>query len=284
VKRNDGQAAPVTLPDFALERPETLAEALQLLDQHGDQAALYMGGTELLLAMKYGLVDVSVLVDGKRVDELAEIETGDGWIRVGAGMTHLQVESEPAVRDFLPELCRLARTVANLRVRATGTLGGNLCFAEPHSDPATLLIALGAEVELASVSGVRRLPLEEFVLGPLQTALGQGEIMTTIHIPLPPPDARIAFERIRLKERPVANVAVAMAGSGARVVVGAVGGGPTRLTDAEDLLLADPEAIEDICSAVYAGVHPYDDQEGSIEYKRHLASVLTRRALLRAFP
>lgn len=274
----------MTLPDFALERPETLAEALQLLEQHGDQAALYMGGTELLLAMKYGLVDVSVLVDGKRLGELNQIEAGEGWLRVGAGTTHLQLESHPAARDLVPELCLLARTVANLRVRATGTLGGNLCFAEPHSDPATLLIALDAEVDLVSVSGARRLPLEEFVRGPLQTALGQGEIMTTIHIPIPSPTTRVAFERIRLKERPVANVAVAVAERGSRVVVGAVGGGPTRLTDAEELLPARSDAIDDVCSAVYAGVQPYDDQEGSIEYKRHLASILTRRALLRALP
>jgi carbon-monoxide dehydrogenase medium subunit len=272
----------VTLPDFHLERPGTLTEAVKLLEEHGDEAALYMGGTELLLAMKFGLASASVLVDGKRLAELMRIGTGEAWLTVGAGLTHLQLESDPIIRELLPELARLERTVANFRVRAAGTLGGNLCFAEPHSDPATLLIALGAEVELISRSGIRRLPLHEFLRGPLQTALAPGEIMTAVLVPIPSPETRIAFERIRLKERPVANVAVMVSSEEARVVVGAVGSHPTRLTEAEDVLFVNPEAVDEVCSAVYSGVEPYEDQEGSIEYKRHLASVLARRALRRA--
>jgi carbon-monoxide dehydrogenase medium subunit len=182
----------------------------------------------------------------------------------------------------MPELARLEATVANLRVRAAGTLGGNLCFAEPHSDPATLLVALGAEVELASRSGTRRLPVQDFVMGPLQTALAPGEIMTAIRIPVPRAGTRVAFERIRLKERPVANVAVMLTGAEARVVVGAVGPRPLRVHAAEEVLVDRPEAIEAACSLVEAGVEPYADSEASIEYKRHLSSVLTGRALRRA--
>jgi len=269
----------VTLPDFELRRPETLPEALGLLSEYGAEAAFYMGGTELLLAMKYGLAYASVLVDGKRLSELRAVGADNGSVILGAGLTHLELEANPIVRDVLPELAGVERTIANVRVRATGTLGGNLCFAEPHSDPATLLIALGAEVDLASGSGVRSVPIEDFILGPLQTALAPGEIMTTIRVPRPAPGTRLAFDRIRLKERPVANVAVALAEGESRVVIGAVGPRPIRITAAEDLLSRRPEAIEEACGLVESSVEPYDDSEGSIEYKRHLASVLTARAL-----
>ncbi|MGH8913603.1 MAG: FAD binding domain-containing protein [Acidimicrobiia bacterium] len=272
----------MTLPDFELQRPETLAEALGLLSEHGESAAFYMGGTELLLAMKYGFAHPSVLVDGKRLRELRATGADDDWLLLGAGMTHRQLETSPMLREALPELALVEATVANVRVRAAGTLGGNLCFAEPHSDPATLLIALGAEVELASMSGVRSVSMEDFVLGPLQTALRPGEVMTTIRIPRPAAGTRVAFERIRLRERPVANVAVALTAGGARVVVGAVGPRPVRITEAEDLLADHPDAIDEACALVGAGVRPYADSEGSIEYKRHLASVVTGRALRRA--
>lgn len=272
----------MTLPDFELLRPETLLEATELLSEHEGEAVFYMGGTELLLAMKYGLAHASILIDGKKLGELKKIEANDDSLTLGAGLTHLALESSPIVQELLPELARVERTVANLRVRAVGTLGGNLCFAEPHSDPATLLIALGAQVGLLSKAGTRWLPLEEFVLGPLHTALVPGEIMTAITVPLPPTEARIAFERIRLRERPAANVAVMLTEGEVRVVVGAVGPRPLRLIDAEVLLLETPEAIEDACALVESGVEPYADGEGSIEYKRHLAAVLTRRALRRA--
>lgn len=271
----------MTLPDFELRRPETLAEALDLLHELNGEAAFYMGGTELLLAMKYGLAHASVLVDGKRLGELQVIEDDEDSLALGAGLTHLALESNPIVREVLPSLAGVEATLANLRVRAAGTLGGNLCFAEPHSDPATLLIALGAQVELASRSGTRRLPVEDFVLGPLQTALAPGEIMTAVRVPRPPAGARVAFERIRLRERPVANVAVLLSAEEARVVVGAVGPRPIRVTDAENLLLSRPDGIEEACAVVAAAVDPYADWEGSVEYKRHLASVVTGRALRR---
>jgi carbon-monoxide dehydrogenase medium subunit len=271
----------VTLPDFELHRPDTLEEALGLLSEHGDEATLYMGGTELLLAMKLGLAYASVLVDGKRLKELRALETHNGSLNLGAGLSHMELETHPIVRKVLPELAEVERTIANIRVRATGTLGGNLCFAEPHSDPATLLIAMGAEVDLVSQSGIRSVPLEDFILGPLQTALASGEIMTTIRVPRPVPSTRVAFERIRLRERPVANVAVSLAEGEARVVVGAVGPRPIRVPAAEDLLNGRPEAIEEACALIGSSVETYEDSEGSVEYKRHLASVLTRRALRR---
>lgn len=271
----------MSLPPFELVRPAELSEAFAILTERGPDAVLYMGGTELLLAMKLGLARPSALVDGKGLSELKGVEPDGEWVTLGAGMTHLELESDSAIRELFPELASVERTVANIRVRSVGTIGGNLCFAEPHSDPATLLEAMGARVELASANGRRSLPIDDFVLGPLRTALDPGEIMTGIRLPLPERGERVAFERIRLKERPVANVAVRSSQDDVRVVVGAVGARPVRITAAEELLQETPDAIEEASELTAAAVEPFEDSEGSIEYKRHLVSVLTRRALKR---
>lgn len=269
----------MTLPPFELLRPETLTEATGLLTDLGDDAVFYMGGTELLLVMKLGFAEPSHLVDGKRIDEIRSLEVVGDTLRVGAGLTHRQIERSDIVREVLPALADLERDVANVRVRNAGTIGGNLCFAEPHSDPATLLMALGASVELSSGAGIRSLPLDRFLLGALQTALRPGEIMTRIDIPLPGSETRVAYSRIKFRERPVVNVAVVRGGGRDRVVVGALAARATRVFTAEDVMMSEPRAIEDICAAVHREVDPTPDIEGSIEYKRHLASVVTGRAL-----
>jgi carbon-monoxide dehydrogenase medium subunit len=269
----------VTLQPFSLEVPGDVPSALRLLEQHGDAASLYLGGTELLLILKLGLSSVDVLIDGKRLPELRGIVVEDGVLVLGAACTHREIESSEVVRRSLPALAELAARVANPRVRNVGTIGGNLCFAEPHSDPATLLSALDASVDLQSTAGVRRLPLTEFFEGPLQTALREAEIMTSVRVPLPDPGgARIAFERIAFHERPVANAAVRTGAGGTRIVVGAVGGRPQRMSAAEDLVRGggDPSAIAD---AVMAAVEPLEDSHGSEDYKRHLAAVAVARCL-----
>jgi carbon-monoxide dehydrogenase medium subunit len=240
-----------------------------------------MGGTELLLILKLGLSAYDVLVDGKRLRELRGIGVEDGVLAVGAGSTHRELESSEIVRKALPAFAALSSRVANPRVRNVGTIGGNLCFAEPHSDPATLLMALGASVDLVSAAGVRQVPLSTFLVGPLLTALGEAEIMTTVRIPLPAGGrAGIAFERIAFHERPVANAAVFADGDDVRVVVGAVGGRPVRIPAAEEILRqgADPAAVAE---AVTAAVEPFEDAHGSEDYKRHLAGVAVARCVRR---
>jgi carbon-monoxide dehydrogenase medium subunit len=269
----------VTLPSFSLEVPDDLEGALGLLEHHGEAAGLYLGGTELLLILKLGLATVDVLVDGKRLPELRGIAVADGVLDVGAGCTHRELETSDAVRGSLPALGELAAGVGNPRVRNVGTIGGNLCFAEPHSDPATLLTALGASADLVSTSGTRCVPLGEFFTGPLETTLGDAEIMTRVRIPLPELGrATVAFERIAFHERPVANAAVYRDGDDVRIVVGAVGGRPTRMAAAEELVRsgAEPATVAD---AVMAAVEPLEDSHGSEDYKRHLAGVAVRRCL-----
>ena len=128
---------------FAIHRPADLREAAEMLDHYGENGSLYAGGTELLLAMRHDLLRYENLIDIKAVAGLDGIERRDGHLHIGAAATHRMIERSTAVRESLPVMAEMAANVANVRVRATGTLGGNLCFAEPHSDPATLLTGTG---------------------------------------------------------------------------------------------------------------------------------------------
>lgn len=269
------------LPPFTLHRPTSVQEAIGLLATQ-EESVVYMGGTELLLLMKLGLASPEHLVDCKRVAGLDELTISGGAVRIGAAVSHRRIERDPAVAAALPALAQMTRQVANVRVRNAGTVAGNLCFAEPHSDPATLLLALEARVVIAAPSGEREIGLDEFVLGPLQTTLSDGELVIRIIVPLPPPGAQVVYQRFAVKERPAANVAVVAGGppGTTRVVVGAAGPRPVRVHAAEALLEAgEPSGRGETLAATAAAVESYDDGDGSAEYKTHLAQVLLGRAL-----
>jgi carbon-monoxide dehydrogenase medium subunit len=266
------------LAPFRLHRPETLGEALELLATLQD-SVVYMGGTELLILMKLGMARPEHLVDCKRISALGELAIHDGRLQIGAAVTHRAVERDPSVAASLPVLAEMTRHVANVRVRNAGTVSGNLCFAEPHSDPATLLLALDGRLEIAGRGGTRTVPVGDFVLGPLQTALEPGELVTRIVVPLPPDGSRTAYRRFAIKERPTVNVAVVL-GPAPRVVVGAAGPRPVRVTEAEQLLArGEPDGRRATLAAAAAAVEVHDDADCSAEYKRHLVEVLLDRAL-----
>ena len=268
----------MALPAFTLHRPDTVAEALALLEEHGEDAAFYMGGTELLLLMKLGFAEPRHLVDGKRLAELRGLSFSPDAVQIGAGVTHRRLERHADLRRTLPTLSLLEGQVANVRVRNVGTIGGNLCFAEPHSDPVTLLTALEAEVTLLSRAGSRVLPLAEFGHGAFQTALRPGEIMTQLRVPLPAEGTRVGYERLAFKERPDVTVAVVLAEDGCRVYVGALSGRPIRVPDAERALAEHgADGLADAVSATTAAVAEVDRAEGG-DYRAHLAGVLVGRA------
>jgi aerobic carbon-monoxide dehydrogenase medium subunit len=258
------------LDDFRLHRPVTLDAALALRAELGEGAALYAGGTELLLAMKLGMLSYDDLIDVKRLGELRGIERREGAVRIGAGVTHRELEGLADV----PALAALERSVANVRVRAAGTLGGNLAFAEPHADPPALLTALGARVDLAGAEGTRELAIDDFILGAYETALAEDEIMTAIVVPT---GARAIYDKFQVLERPAVGVALALADDGLVVVVGAVDERPVRVP----LDGVAPDDAEAVAGAAMEAVDPVDDLSGSAEYKRHLTGVLVRRGLQR---
>lgn len=280
----------MNLRSFTLHRPQSLAEAVSLRSELGEDAALLAGGTELLLAMKMGVAHWPHLVDVKRVPELRGISLQHGLLRVGAAATHMQVERDGLVRDSIPALAELEGNVANVRVRAAGTLAGNLCFGEPHADPPALLVALGAQVELSGPGGTRRLAVAEFLTGAYENALGPDEVLVAIEVPVPSPSVRCAYLNFRTLERPSAGVAVAGRVEAGRfqgmphVVVGAADEVP-RPVEANMLDGAgseDAEAFAALAEAAAEAVDPVDDLSGSAEYKKHIAGVLAKRAALRA--
>ncbi len=272
---------------FEVHRATTVEEAVALRVQFGDEAAVYAGGTELLLAMKMGVARWPHLIDVKHIASLRQISAVGGVLRIGATATHWDLERDPTVIRVLPSFARVERNVANIRVRAVGTLAGNLAFAEPHADPPAFLSALGARVALQGSRGPRIVPVDEFVVGMYQTSLGPDEIIVAIEVPLPPARARASYVKFQILERPSVGVAILGETSDGRfasapsVVVGAVDEVPRRVrtdalagADARDARTADA-----LAEAARAAVDPVEDLAGSAEYKRHLVGVFARRAL-----
>jgi carbon-monoxide dehydrogenase medium subunit len=284
----------VTLPPFDLHRPRSLEEATELTERYGEDAAFYCGGTELLLLLKLGFASFGHLVDLKQIEELEGVWAEDGELVIGAAVTHRELERSDLVRTRLPALAKMERRVANLRVREVGTLGGNLCFSDPHSDPATFLLALDAEVEhRRGGEAARRTPISDFVVGPYQTSLGVGEVLTSVRIPELPRGAAVVHAKISSHERPTATVAcLAQVVEGevveARVAVGSVGARPVRAPAAEQVLTGARAEEIGIGMLAEAGERaaeaaaPVDDATGSAEYKAQLVRVLVERTFLEA--
>lgn len=275
------------LRPFEVHEPSTVAEASRLLEHHGEDAAVYAGGTELIPVMRDGLAHYRHLVNLKTVPALDRI-TGEGdMVRVGALATHRAIERSPVVGARAPVLAQVAAGVANLRVRNVGTLGGNLCFAEPHSDPAVLLIAQNASIVLARDGGERRVNAEAFFEGILRTVRRPDEILVWVDVPALPPHSGAAYARFALHERPTAGVAVAVTLNGsvvtsARIVVGSVGPMPARVPEAEAALVGrDPDArvVREAAARAGRAVEVLDDLYGSEDYKRHIVTVLAAKAL-----
>ena len=272
---------------FTVHRPNTLAEAIDLRARFGDDATIYAGGTELLLAMKLGVARWPNLIDIKPIAELRGVALDGGVLRIGATVTHWDLERDPSIARAIPALTALERNVANVRVRAAGTLAGNIAFAEPHADPPTLLMALGSRVLLQGAKGRRTVPLTEFVTGMYQTALGPDEILVAIEVPVPAAPVRASYVKFQILERPSVGVAVVGALSDGRFVaapsvfVGAVDEMPRRV---ETRIFAgaaptDVATADALAAAARDAVEPIADLAGSAEYKRHLVGVFARRAL-----
>jgi carbon-monoxide dehydrogenase medium subunit len=277
---------------FRLEEPETVADASELLTRFGENAKIYAGGTELLLAMKEGLVHYERLINIKKITPLRELKTDGGMVSIGALCTHRQLETSSELRQKLPALHNLEHHVANVRVREAGTLGGNLCFAEPHADPGTLLIALGASMVAEKTSGRREIPAEDFFIDAYETALQADELLTEIRVPDPGAHCRSAYLKFGYLERPSVGVAVAFnlnggGVSGVKIAVGCAGPAPRRIPDAEALIegKSKEEAERSLAEAGQVAGHAaqaISDLHGSKDYKEHIVGVLLKRAFASA--
>ena len=277
------------LRPFHVLEPTTVAEATAELDRLGDQAQVYAGGAELVLLMRLGLLEPDYLVNIKRISALDGVVADAEGVRIGATVTHHRLERDPLVRERLPLLAYAESKVANPRVRNQGTLGGNLCFADPHSDPPPSLLVHEATVTLGGKNRERQLRLDEFLLGTFETALEPGEILCEVQVPPLPAGYGHACLRIERFQRPTLNVAVAVRWEGARVqaarlAVGCIGSRAMRLSELEHQIqgLSLDEARRVLVGSkalLREEIRPVDDLLGSADYKTHIAAVQLGNAL-----
>jgi carbon-monoxide dehydrogenase medium subunit len=255
-----------SLPPFDYESAPDLAGALAAVDRG---AVPIHGGTELLPAMSLGIMAPERIVGIHGVEELRVCAIEAQRLIVGAGLTHRDVSQHALIAEHAPILAEVAGDVGNIRVRSTGTIGGNLVFAEPRSDVMIALLALGADVMLASSSSQRVVPLAEFLVGPYEVDLHPGELLTAIAVDVR--DAgRAVYRKIVRSERPVVGACLVRLATGRwRLVVGAAAMTHTMVEAAnlDDLV---PQAIAETVDAT-------EDLGGSASYKQHLAGVVIER-------
>ena len=259
------------LPPFALHRPSTITEALEALSF--DDMPLG-GGTELLLAMRMRMLRPDSLVNIKNIPELHTLEIDGDHLVIGGAVTHQTAAEHPLVVDQLPILRRVLLEVGNPRIRASGTLAGNLIFAEPKSDVIPILLALDATVTLVSSRGPRNMTIDELILGPYYAAREPDELLSEIRIPLGRV-LRAVYLKYQTMERPTVGVAALDHDSDGDVVRRVVIGAATELPVRHDFSPGEP--IEGKSIAETMEIVP--DIAGSERYKRHVVAIYVDRAL-----
>ena len=277
---------------YSLHHADSLDEAFSLLERYGDDDVhLIAGGTSLMLLMNLGLVEPAHVISLRRIAELRGIRPNNAGLEVGALATHRQLELSPEIRGYCPALSAAFGDVATVRIRNQGTLGGNLAHADPAQDPPPMLIALDAEVTLASRGAERRVPLDTFFVDYLTTVIQPGEVLTTIHLPALPSGTRAAYTKFLPRTHDdYATVSVAATlrlddegrCEDVRVALGGAAGTPLRARNVEDALRGETPTdtrVAEAAALVLDIVDPPDDARGSAAYKRRMARVWTERTL-----
>jgi aerobic carbon-monoxide dehydrogenase medium subunit len=280
------------LQPFQVLTPASIEQASAELVRLGERATIYAGGAELILLLRYGMVHAEYLINIKCIDGLSEIYWDGQTVQIGATVTHRRLETDPLIRERLPLLADAESQIANIRVRSQGTLGGNLCFNDPHSDPGTALLVYDAEVILASKDGLRQIPLSDFLSGMYSTALEPGELLQKVFVAPLPVGWGAAYLRVHRYQRPTLNVAVAAklqngAVEDTRLAVGCLGPKPQRLSELEakirgETLDGAKQIFADSKRYLKDQLKPVDDLLGSADYKIYMAAVLLSRALSQA--
>jgi carbon-monoxide dehydrogenase medium subunit len=285
---------------FEYERATSVENAISLLSRRGDSARLVAGGHSLLPMMKLRLVNVEYLIDINDLHaELGYVRVEANRIRIGAMTRHRELLDNADLAAWFPIFAEAERVIADPLVRNRGTIGGSLCQADPSEDLSAVCTTLDASCVIRGPAGERVVSMTEFYRGPYETAVGVGEILTEIRIPLRP-NGSSAFEKVgrRAGDWAVVSCGVAVwlrgvpgSGSGdativdARVGLAAVGPNTTGIPEISRALAgrAPSEQLYAEAGAIAArSCTPVTDQRGSAEYKRHLAGELTVRALRRA--
>src|SRR5690348_4056382 len=181
---------------FEYHAPSTLAEALQLLGKHKDDAKVLTGGQSLVPLMKLRLAAPSTIVDLRKVPDLSGVKEDGATIRIGALTTHGAIAADATVKKKLPMVAEAALLIGDTQVRNAGTIGGSLAHADPSADWPAVMTALDASIVIAGPRGEKTVKVADLIVGPLTTALQPGELLTQIRIPLPPARTAGAYEKL----------------------------------------------------------------------------------------
>ncbi len=282
----------MTTSTFAYHAPTSVADALDLLTNHGDAAKLLAGGHSLVPIMKLRLAEPEVLIDLGKIASLSGIAESEGSLVIGPMTTYYELMSSDLVRSKLRVLGEAAGLVADVQVRNRGTIGGSVAHADPAGDMPGVVVALGAQFEATSPSGTRTIAADDMFVDLLTTALEPDEILTSIKIPTIPSGTGAAYEKIANKASRYAIVgvcAVVMAQGGkctsARIGVTGTGPMPVRAGAAEAALTGsslDADSIRAAASVAAEGIDALSDVHASDEYRVHLTKVAAGKAITRA--
>ncbi len=271
---------------FCYARPSDLSEALSLLAEHGPDARLLAGGTDVLVRLRLGHMRPGIVVDVKHIGELrADIVETDGCLRIGARAVMTDIIADLRIRRHFPALVEAAAVVGSVQIRNRATLAGNICNASPAADTAPVLLAHGATVNLIASSGPRHVRLHEFFIGPGRTVLGAGELVESIDLPLASDKTGAAFGRVTRRrgvDLATINLCCLVTESGrVRFAFGAVGPRPFVVEDDTGALVgASGRASQDAAlDRVLAHATPISDVRASRDYRVAMLSVMSRRAL-----
>jgi carbon-monoxide dehydrogenase medium subunit len=261
---------------FAYERPGSVADAAGLLRTHGDGARILAGGHSLLPMMKLRLAAPETLIDIGGIGSLRGITDAGSHFEIGALTLHAEVARSENVRMACPVMARAAAGIGDIQVRNRGTIGGSLAQADPHGDLPAVLLALDGEVTAEGPDGTRTIAARDLFRGFLTTSLRPDEILTAVRVPKAPNSAYVKFNR-RAQDWALVGVAAVVDGDSARIALAGVGPAPVRAEAAERAFWGGNAA--EAAAHAADGLDPPSDSAGSADYRRHLARVLTLRAL-----
>lgn len=278
---------------FQYESPGTLAEAIALLNQYGDEAKVLSGGHSLIPMMKLRFASPGYLIDINGIPGLSDIKEENGVVRIGALAREADLEHSALLAAHFPIFKDVTKLIADPQVRNMGTLGGNLAHGDAANDHPAVMIALRASVIITGADGEREVPIDEFFYGFYMTAIQQGEILTEIRLPVPAAGSGNAYHKLERKVGDYATSGVAVQLTiGSDGIVTAAGIGltnvnpvPLRATRSEEALIGKPLTEENILlAAQYASedCNPSADLRGSEDYKRHVTGVLVKRMIKKA--
>jgi CO/xanthine dehydrogenase FAD-binding subunit len=274
-------------PRFKYYDAETVEEAVVVLADHGDDAKVLAGGQSLVPLMSLRLAYPGALLDINRVDELDYVSPRNGELAIGALTRHATLEHSAEIARYCPLVSAAMRWVAHEAIRNRGTIGGSLAHADPAAELPAVALALGATVVAASRDGSRTIPIDEFFTMPFVSALGDGELLTEIRLPLEPPNSGSAIQEIARRHGDFALAGVVAsvtldAGVVARARVASFATAPTpvRLTAVEDALAGSgSDGVAGAAELAAEQLAPTGDVHASADYRRRVTRVLTERAL-----